>query len=67
MNAYFSLLNGPCGDMRNGKCEVDPERECAWYLIYKRLKLQGRLDLFVKFRPPRDYRVSLSPRTWRVE
>ena len=61
------LLNGPCGGMRNGKCEVDPERDCAWYLVYNRLKLQGRLDLFVKFRPPRDYRASLSPRTWRVE
>lgn len=61
------LLNGPCGGMSNGKCEVDPERDCAWYLIYNRLKLQGRLDLFVKFRPPRDHRVSLSPRTWRVE
>ena len=61
------LLNGPCGGMREGKCEVDPTRDCAWALIYERLKAQGRLDLFLKFRPPRDYRVAASPRVWRGE
>ena len=61
------LLNGPCGGMREGKCEVDPTRDCAWALIYERLKAQGRLDLFLKFRPPRDHRVSASPRVWRGE
>ncbi|RLE90771.1 MAG: hypothetical protein DRN04_14300 [Thermoprotei archaeon] len=35
------LLNGSCGGVRNGKCGVNPERECAWYLIYKRLKLKA--------------------------
>jgi ferredoxin len=24
------LLNGPCGGTINGRCEVDPEKECAW-------------------------------------
>lgn len=38
------LLNGPCGGAKNGKCEVDPERDCAWVLIYKRLKELGELD-----------------------
>ncbi|MAF85454.1 MAG: hypothetical protein CL875_03080 [Dehalococcoidales bacterium] len=23
------LLNGSCGGSENGKCEVDPERDCA--------------------------------------
>ncbi len=32
------LLNGPCGGAKNGKCEVDPEMDCGWELIYKRLK-----------------------------
>ena len=32
-----NLLNGPCGGSHNGKCEVDPETDCAWQLIYDRL------------------------------
>ncbi len=38
------LLNGPCGGYRNGKCEVDPNRDCAWVLIYERLKQRGQLE-----------------------
>jgi electron transport complex protein RnfC len=32
------LLNGPCGGAKNGKCEVSPEMDCGWELIYKKLK-----------------------------
>ena len=39
------LLNGPCGGSVNGKCEVDPEKDCAWELICNRLEKIGRLDL----------------------
>ncbi len=50
------LLNGPCGGQVKGKCEVGKyENDCAWVNIYKRLKEQGRLDLFETFRPPRDW------------
>jgi len=50
------LLNGPCGGQVEGMCEVgDYENECAWVQIYDRLKEQDRLDLFTKFRPPRDF------------
>jgi ferredoxin len=39
------LLNGPCGGTRRGgKCEIDPDKDCAWVLIYRRLEKQGRLD-----------------------
>lgn len=31
-------LNGPCGGTDKGKCEVDPEQDCAWTLIYKRFE-----------------------------
>ncbi len=49
------LLNGPCGGQVDGKCEVgEYENDCAWVLIYEKLREQGRLDLFTKFRPPRD-------------
>jgi len=50
------LLNGPCGGTVDGKCEVGEYKEdCAWTLIYDRLKEQDRMELFTKFRPPRDY------------
>lgn len=36
------LLNGPCGGAKEGKCEVNPEDDCAWEKIYLKLKEQGR-------------------------
>ena len=50
-----SLLNGPCGGTKDGKCEVDPEKDCGWQLIYERLKKIGRLENFRKVRKPRDH------------
>ena len=41
-----SLLNGQCGGAKDGKCEVDPERDCAWEKIYRRLEKLGRLEEF---------------------
>ena len=38
-----SLLNGQCGGAKNGKCEVNPEKDCAWEKIQQRLAAQGRL------------------------
>ncbi len=40
------LLNGQCGGAKNGKCEVDPNKDCAWEKIYQRLAAQGRLEEF---------------------
>ena len=42
-----SLLNGQCGGAKDGKCEVDPNHECAWENIYQRLAKQGRLEEFL--------------------
>lgn len=39
-----SLVNGQCGGSKNGKCEVDPDMECGWERIYRRLEKLGRLD-----------------------
>ncbi|UCH56767.1 MAG: methylenetetrahydrofolate reductase C-terminal domain-containing protein [Candidatus Bathyarchaeota archaeon] len=51
-----SILNGPCGGQVEGKCEVgEYKNDCAWILIWKKLKEQERLDLFAEFRPPRDH------------
>ncbi len=40
-----SLVNGQCGGAKNGKCEVDPDMECGWERIYRRLAQVGRLDM----------------------
>lgn len=56
------LLNEACGGSKGGKCELSQERDCAWVLIYERLKKQGKLDLLKEFRPPRDYQLS----GWKV-
>jgi ferredoxin len=52
------LLNGPCGGSSNGKCEVNADIECAWQLIYDKLKAQGRLNLIMEITPPKDWRTS---------
>ena len=43
-----SLLNGQCGGAKDGKCEVDPTRDCAWEKIEQRLAKQGRLKEFLE-------------------
>ena len=40
-----SLINGQCGGAKNGKCEVDPDMQCGWERIYRRLEKLGRLDV----------------------
>ena len=49
------LLNGPCGGMEDGKCEADRELDCAWHLIYERLKRQGRSGVFARPVPPKNW------------
>ena len=43
-----SLVNGQCGGAKNGKCEVSPDKDCAWEKINRRLAAQGRLEEFKK-------------------
>jgi hypothetical protein len=63
---HKGLLNGPCGGTNKGKCEIDKEKDCAWTLIYKRLKEQGRLDLMRTYRPPKNYQVEPSPKKLKI-
>jgi ferredoxin len=52
------LLNGPCGGSQGGKCEINKDTDCAWNLIYDRLKAQGRLHLLMEIQPPKDWSTS---------
>ncbi len=62
-----NLLNGPCGGTDQGKCEVDGEKDCAWTLIYNKMKKIGRLDQLEKIQPPKDYSVMTKPRKYTHE
>ena len=57
-----SLVNGPCGGQRNGKCEVNPENNCAWIDIYYRLDALGQLDKLKAMRTDKDYKNFAFPR-----
>ena len=56
-----SLLNGPCGGMDKGKCEVDKEKDCAWVLIYKELEKNNNLGKIREIHKERDYKKSSKP------
>jgi ferredoxin len=50
-----SLIGGACGGTKDGKCEVSKDMDCAWYMIYQRLKERGHLSELRKMRPPRKW------------
>jgi ferredoxin len=61
-----SLLNGPCGGAENGKCEVDPKRDCAWVMIYNRMAALGELDRLHRFMAAKDYSKMAKPRVLHI-
>lgn len=54
------LLNGPCGGMWGGKCEVLTDRECAHVRIQRRLTEQGRGRGRTTLEP-KDFSKTLKP------
>jgi ferredoxin len=54
------LLNGPCGGMWDGKCEVLRDRDCVHVRIQRRLTDQGRARA-AKAAPPKDHSHKLGP------
>jgi ferredoxin len=53
-----SLLNGPCGGSEAGHCEINPEIDCAWQLIYDRLNSMNKLHVLLDLQPPKNWRTS---------
>jgi ferredoxin len=53
-----SLLNGPCGGSEDGHCEIDPETQCAWQLIYDRLESMDKLDVLMDLQAPKNWQAS---------
>ncbi len=62
------LMNGPCGGVQeDGKCETDPEKDCAWVKIYERLEKLGELDELLEMREPHAWSKMKRPRTFKIE
>ena len=53
-----SLLNGPCGGSEAGHCEINPDVDCAWQLIYDRLTSMDRLNVLYEIQAPKNWRTS---------
>ncbi len=49
------ILNGPCAGTKNGKCEANPDMDCAWILIYNRLERLQQLEKMRRYYPPRNF------------
>ncbi len=50
-----SLMNGPCGGSVDGRCEIDPNVECVWQMIYDRMGRLDRQEEMAKSAPIRDW------------
>jgi len=62
------LLNGPCGGTTtDGKCEVDPTRDCAWAMIYKRAEELGEVDKLLEIVEPQHWSKAVRPRRLEIE
>jgi ferredoxin len=55
------VLNGPCGGIDEGRCETDPDVECAWVQIHERLMAQGKVERLAAIIPPKDFSRMLKP------
>jgi len=60
-NCPKNLINGACGGSDKGKCEVDPDKDCAWAKIYERLKEIGKIENLRKINPPRNWNLMQPP------
>jgi ferredoxin len=61
------LLNGPCGGMEDGFCEVDRNNRCVWVTIYERLASQERVKSLDAITPARDFSLKRHPSTLKLE
>lgn len=52
------LLNGPCGGVNNGKCEISEDIDCVWYQIIEHLKENNKLDKLQKINEPKNWSKS---------
>ncbi len=61
-NCPKGLLNGPCGGMTDGNCEVSSDIKCVWVKIYERQKKLDSLDEMKETIEAKDWSASQKPR-----
>ena len=53
------IRNGACGGSRDGMCEVNPDKNCVWVKVYRRMKTSGTChDLLSGCVPPRMWELN---------
>lgn len=57
------LLNGPCGGVQDGKCEVDRDKDCIWIKIHDELKRLNKPYLSKETLSPKDFSKAKKPRS----
>jgi len=57
-----NMVNGPCGGMRKGKCEIDTARDCVWALIYEACPAGARREALERIRAPKHWSSAGKPR-----
>lgn len=60
-NCAKGLLNGPCGGLEDGHCEVDENKECTWLKIHERLEKQQRQGVFDRTVEAKDWSKKFRP------
>jgi hypothetical protein len=65
-SCHKGLVNGPCGGTNNGMCEIDADKDCAWTVIYNRLKDLGQLDSMRRLQPPRNHLGEPTPGKFKL-
>ena len=66
MRCPKQMRNGPCGGSMNGKCEVYPDRTCAWHRIWERSGMLRRQDKLTEIQPAVDWRLWSTSSWWNL-
>lgn len=61
------MLNGPCGGVAEGMCEIIPDRRCAWVQILERARDWGSLESLRAFAAPKNYCMRPRPEAFSIE
>jgi hypothetical protein len=57
------IMNGPCGGVKDGRCELG-DRDCAWVLIYERMEKLQNPEQFAHTLPPKDNSIKTKTPEW---
>ena len=56
------LVNGPCGNAKNGMCEQRSSKKCVWIEIFDFLKTKNKIKEFLNINIANDYTKLNRPR-----